>query len=280
MRGSDHCPIFIDLYDEITLPDGQVSRLLDKLGRPCDGNGIRRDPPPISTKFWDEFSGKQKLLSTFFAKKSTASESNPSRDSHPTSVPSLSPELPSQQRIGAAEPSVAIGTDSVVLISSDSSQSPSPNPEQLRPSPSTLPPDRKRKVASSAPQPASLVSKKSKKAQDTREKKQPKLAAFFPGSSEQLGSSKHRSSSPPIELLGDSDSDKDKLDLTQLNAIQLSETPSATSQPDSVTSKLAWSRLMKPLEPPRCTVHNATTKEYTVNKTGPNKGKKFFLCSM
>ncbi|KAF8606037.1 DNase I-like protein [Ceratobasidium sp. AG-I] len=283
VRGSDHCPIFVDLHDEITLPDGQVSRLVDKLGQPCDSNGLRRDPPPISTKFWGEFSGKQKLLSTFFAKKSATPESTHSGGSQQAAVPLILPEPSSQQHVDTTELSVTAKPDLVVSQSTNPSQSPSSIAKQLDPTPSSLSQDRKRKVASSVSQPVALKSKKSKKAQANSEKKQPKLATFFTGSSEQPGGSKGRSSSPPIELLGESDSEEDKLNLTQPeSSIQISEISSASSsQPvDSATSKLAWSQLMKPLEPPRCTVHNAPTKEYTVNKTGPNKGKKFFLCSM
>lgn len=281
IRGSDHCPIFVDLHDEITLPDGQVLRLVDKLGQPCDNDGLRRDPPPISTKFWDEFSGKQKLLSTFFTKKSAPPPATPSGDSQQVSVPSPPCEL-SSQRVDAVEPLVITKTDLTASLSTSLSQPPSFISEQPGSS-SILPRDRKRKAASSAPQPVVLQPKKSKKVQASKEKKQPKLATFFAGPSSQPGSSKGRSSSPPIELLEDSDDEEGVLGSTQPKSItQMSEISStSSSQPvDGASSKLAWSQLMKPLEPPRCTVHNAPTKEYTVNKTGPNKGKKFFICSM
>lgn len=41
----------------------------------------------------------------------------------------------------------------------------------------------------------------------------------------------------------------------------------------------AWSQLLAPIQPPRCTVHGEPAKEFTVNKPGPNKGKNFFVCS-
>ena len=47
----------------------------------------------------------------------------------------------------------------------------------------------------------------------------------------------------------------------------------------SQKSKSAWSALFAPVEPPRCIVHDEPTKQYRVNKPGPNKGKTFFVCS-
>ncbi|KAJ8502758.1 hypothetical protein ONZ45_g11466 [Pleurotus djamor] len=43
--------------------------------------------------------------------------------------------------------------------------------------------------------------------------------------------------------------------------------------------KAAWNSIMIPIQPPKCKVHAEPTTEYTVNKLGPNKGKKFFICS-
>ncbi|TIB74570.1 DNase I-like protein [Wallemia mellicola] len=45
------------------------------------------------------------------------------------------------------------------------------------------------------------------------------------------------------------------------------------------TIKSAWKALMAPKRVPKCKVHNEDCREYTVNKPGPNKGKKFWLCS-
>lgn len=43
--------------------------------------------------------------------------------------------------------------------------------------------------------------------------------------------------------------------------------------------KAAWSHILAPIEAPLCDVHKEPAREYTVNKPGPNKGKRFFLCS-
>jgi AP endonuclease-2 len=287
VRGSDHCPVFIDLYDEITLPDGQILRLVDKLA-PLDKVGLHRDPPPISTKHWDEFSGKQKLLSTFFSKRSTTAMSDEPTLSgrHPQTSNTLSAcELPTEGRL---EDNTVLDTDSKIIFDSlppiNLSQPPTPILGLVSQS-STPSQDRKRKATGSTTRPIELKPKKLKKATAAGERaKQPKLAAFFAGPSTQSKMSKGRSSSPPIELSEDSDDGQVPLSSSQVeSSIQALEISSAipSSQPtNGASNKAAWSQLLKPLEPPRCTVHNATTKEFTVNKTGPNKGKKFFLCSM
>lgn len=41
----------------------------------------------------------------------------------------------------------------------------------------------------------------------------------------------------------------------------------------------AFDRLLKPLPPPLCAGHQEPCREFTVNKTGPNQGKKFYLCA-
>ena len=48
--------------------------------------------------------------------------------------------------------------------------------------------------------------------------------------------------------------------------------------PADPQTKNAWKSLMKPPDSPLCD-HKEPTKEYTVNKAGPNKGRKFYLCA-
>lgn len=80
IKGSDHCPVYLDFLDEIPDPsrEGVSIKLQDVFGvKPCpDG---RRDPPRIASKFWAEYSGKQMLLMKFFGKKRD--------DDDPTIVP-------------------------------------------------------------------------------------------------------------------------------------------------------------------------------------------------
>ncbi|KAL5633210.1 hypothetical protein ACGC1H_003641 [Rhizoctonia solani] len=263
IRGSDHCPVFIDLHDEITLPDGQTSRLVDILGS-CDVSGQRRDPPPISTKFWNEFSGKQKLLSTFFAKKSQS-----------TSKPLIPSLENSPQEITTERETVkgGLSRDEPVLASATQVRLPSPRKSESQQS--TGVDGRKRKAIRSSEETNSLGSKKSKKAQAVGGVgKQPKLSSFF--ASPQLESSQRSSS--PIEL---SDSEVEVETSKSTSELLSGSNPSLGSQAkDPSLVKDAWSHIMRPIEPPKCNVHDTPTKELTVNKAGPNKGKKFFICSM
>ncbi|CAE6401500.1 unnamed protein product [Rhizoctonia solani] len=263
IRGSDHCPIFIDLHDEITLPDGQTSRLVDVLGS-CSASGQRRDPPPISTKFWNEFSGKQKLLSMFFAKKSQS-----------TSKPLIPGPEGSSQEITTGRGTVKgeLSCDQPVLTSTIQIRLPSPG--RSEPQQSAGVDGRKRKAVRSNEETSSFGSKKSKKSQIAGGVgKQPKLSNFF--ASSQLGNSQRSSS--PIEL---SDSEVEVEISKSTSELLSGSNPSLCSQTkDPSLAKDAWSHIMRPIEPPRCNVHDILTKELTVNKAGPNKGKKFFICSM
>lgn len=60
--GSDHCPVYVDLHDEIDIDGRGKVNLWDEL----NPAGKERSPPPFSTRFYEEFSGRQKLLSSFF----------------------------------------------------------------------------------------------------------------------------------------------------------------------------------------------------------------------
>ncbi|CUA78128.1 AP endonuclease 2 [Rhizoctonia solani] len=186
IRGSDHCPVFIDLHDEITSPDGQVSRLVDIIDS-YNASGQPRDPPPISTKFWDEFSGKQKLLSTFFAKKPSQSTSKP-----------LAPSSEGNSQTTASEHETGKDEPSCVESVSTSSTQVHPSSTEKRESRQSEGADgRKRKAVRSNEETNGSGSKKSKKSQTAGGvNKQPKLSSFFAGSSQLEISVKQRSSSP------------------------------------------------------------------------------------
>lgn len=87
------------------------------------------------------------------------------------------------------------------------------------------------------------------------------------------------SSTPSVQ---DTDKDADyelALLLSQSDDIQPSSTAKASGSQDKDESKQAWSTLLAPTQIPKCFVHGEPAKEFTVNKPGSNKGKRFFLCS-
>ena len=67
IKGSDHCPVFVDLYDEITTDAGEKLVLYELMHIGADS--AKREPPKLAVKFWPEFQGKQMLMSNFFTKR-------------------------------------------------------------------------------------------------------------------------------------------------------------------------------------------------------------------
>ncbi len=62
-------------------------------------------------------------------------------------------------------------------------------------------------------------------------------------------------------------------------SLSQSSNEASSSARSKANGVVAWQRMMAPIEAPRCTVHNEPAKLLTVNKPGPNKDKKFFICS-
>jgi AP endonuclease-2 len=135
---------------------------------------------------------------------------------------------------------------------------------------------------------------------------QPSIASFFAKPSASASTSKNKQAGEPSSPQGHSNSavdhemdvdGHDQEDEDYKLALQLSQEYSSqfnlSSSQSSVASssngsgngkrkdkaKDAWTSLLAPTQPPTCRAHNEPAKEYTVNKPGPNKGKKFFICS-
>ncbi len=295
-KGSDHCPIYIDLRDEITLESGEILSLHEAMKQTPD----LKEPPRIAAKFWDEFSGKQTVLSTFFGKHAVSKQKG---DMPPSSTPAPTPGSGADRATATSLPSpdAPIGTPvpaSPVTAQSNSSPLPKPpesskklKPSQtMRPS-SSISSTQKRKSSENA---SSTKSKKQKQ----QTKGQASIASFFGKPSAASSSSTHTKQTPQevIEIVDDppastSEGDRDQLDADYRLALALAEdadrspapasSPSSSQAqpPSSSQNKAAWSNLFAPVPPPKCTVHNEPTRLYTVNKQGPNKGKTFYICS-
>ncbi|KAG6883661.1 hypothetical protein C0993_004870 [Termitomyces sp. T159_Od127] len=48
IKGSDHCPVYVDLHDEIVDSNGETIRLQDVM------RAQTTEPPRIASRFWDE----------------------------------------------------------------------------------------------------------------------------------------------------------------------------------------------------------------------------------
>lgn len=272
IKGSDHCPVFVDFREELLNSDGSITRLSQVLGASVAAEAERPEPPRISAKHWDEH--KQKLLSSFFGKKrGTAPEPSsaplPSA-SQPSDITCLHMPSPAEQ---SEKPTFRTPPEAIHIVEPEHSSSSAPAKRKLTVEASFAVSTKKLKTQPSR--------KESSRMKNTSKTGQQSLAAFFatpkPSSSSVEPKSDHvdthlPSSSPPERVDEDAD---------YQFALMLSQSSLSSSQPSDKGkgSKQAWTDLLAPTQVPLCLVHGEPAKEYTVNKLGPNKGKKFFLCS-
>ncbi|PPQ65181.1 hypothetical protein CVT24_011058 [Panaeolus cyanescens] len=311
--GSDHCPVFVDFYDQIVnVSTGVTTRLRDVLGAQRKEGEDAPEPPRIAAKFWDEY--KQSLLSSFFGGSGSVSREKSSR-----STSTVSAELSSHN---SSQPLPQAAVESAVsppVIETSLTNTPAPTPPVPTPSDSNA--QKRKEAPSQATEPHSSSSKKARpnaKAEESKGSKKPKagqssLASFFAqpkaGSgkgkeSTKAGTKKNKAdaglqerSSQPLAISQESsitevemnehgqDIDADYRLALELSQGQLMDPGPSSSQDNPTASQGskkktdAWNNLLAPLQPPLCTVHNEPAKEFTVNKPGPNKGKRFFICS-
>jgi AP endonuclease 2 len=256
VKGSDHCPVFLDLHDTIVDEQGRELKLSDAMQSPSATSVDSREPPRICAKNWDEYSAKQTLLSTFFTPR-TALASTSSESQTPPMLTPTPTELLHGSGPSLPQPPAESGPAVEEAEASSSTQS-----------------SQKRK------RPIDDCGQVKKAKVDKPKNGQSKLSSFFQKPKPALG--KGRES--PIEVYEDEkpvvDPQYDR-DLEMAIALSQAEPSSlsSTSKAPRVDNKEAWSNLLAPLQVPNCTVHGEPSKLYTVNKPGPSKGKTFFLCS-
>ncbi|KAI0831869.1 DNase I-like protein [Trametes gibbosa] len=288
LKGSDHCPIYIDLRDEVTLESGETIKLRDAMKQTVPP----REPPRIAAKFWDEFSGKQTVLSAFFSKPELAKASL--SDSHSTlpTPPALSDDLPPSQP-AVVTASTAMTAQLKPTPTQSSKLGSAPSTHKRRPPEAVFGSTKKRKqvkgqasIASFFSKPTTSTSASASKPRDVIEIEDD--APSF--STSNTFTPTHASDIPDPQTL--SPAEQDQLDADYRLACELakadgadldgvpSSSPSApASSQDPTQKKAAWSELFAPVQAPKCLVHGEPAKMYTVNKQGPNKGKTFFICS-
>ena len=276
LKGSDHCPIYVDLRDELTLESGEIITLSDAM-KQKDG----MQPPRIASKYWEELAGKQTMLSSFFGKRS-AQQPPLEEVSPPDDLPSISEPLSTLSQTSAS----SVTTDTPVEASTSSQSTTKVTPRiSITPRPVGAAPT-KRKPTEKA---SSSTSKKRK-----RDPSQANISSFFgkPAPSKSpskeiiiLDDDEPTSSSAPCAEPDATEEDQIDSDyslareLSMADASAVENEPSPSPRPSASQSKTAWAGLFAPLTPPNCTVHNEPAKLWTVNKPGPNKGKKFYLCA-
>lgn len=276
IKGSDHCPVFVDLHDEITTDAGETLVLRDLMHmREEDDAAAKREPPRLAAKYWPEFQGKQMLVSSFFTKRGAETKAPPAmlRSSQTTA-----PELLDLPPISVIEPPSASPAPQA-SASTQPATEPSPPPPSLTPQPCTQ--------ISAKPSQTSHSSRRRLRT-DTSETSRPKkprtgqskLSSFFTKPTSSTPTTGAPRSSPPeiVDLCDDGDDEEDDAPLPTITS---DIRPPSSSQDMNSNSKpvASWSALFTPIPPPLCTVHGEPAKSFRVNKPGLNKGRTFYLCA-
>ncbi|KIP03583.1 hypothetical protein PHLGIDRAFT_94612 [Phlebiopsis gigantea 11061_1 CR5-6] len=298
IKGSDHCPIYVDMHEEIVLESGETFRLRDQMQM----TGTPRDPPRLAAKNWEEFSAKQTLLSAFFGKKVGASPSAKPPSASPKVRPPISP-APTSQSNAEAGPSTsrtaeqsnkkrALARPSSTAAAKKKARTASTQ-QTLRPRGSTT----STKTASNTEiivldsDPDTLMLSQGSQRTATQEDSigvdsrgvAGEFALSAPSTAADVLEADNNSDTPVLLQRSQQDEDQVEADYRfacRLAAAQETAPADSPTPPGSSSdSKAAWSTLFTPVQPPKCTVHGEPTKKHTVNKAGPNKGRAFYVCS-
>lgn len=283
--GSDHCPVYVDLKDEITTDDGRTLRLVDHLK--VNGNE-KRKPPSIATANWPEFIGRR--IQSFFAPKQAASATTPGAVTpSPSPAPSMATEVVPQ--VARADETKTSSASTSAPTTSSPTKVSSPAKEFSR-----------RPSLSSASQQKKVLKKPT--SPQSRSSTQLGLRAYFqqPDKSTSITDDVTREDDVDIkeeerilaEVLRKSSTalndkhvaEDDEEQGLAVPSQQITEEEAAaiveedpSSSADRVTSALAWGSIFAPKQPPLCSLHREPAKAWRVNKPGPNHGRKFWMCA-
>ncbi|KAF9330588.1 Class II abasic (AP) endonuclease [Podila minutissima] len=316
--GSDHCPVIAEMFPELkieypggeaqpgTAPSGQsLQEVLDSYGGSTDH--------ALAAKFYDEFSGKQQKLSLFFKKSAkeltpplikgtSADQKRPTTDTG-NEEPRKKPFFSADKILDTPAPSTF--TTSSQTMSSNNTPPPPAAPAPH--TPATIVPSKPIvKMFSKTTAARTAQGKVGGKKSVSKPSGQQSVLSFFstPGANKKAApesstsdfttNSQTTSSQPMLSQSSDVSSSQP----LSIETFDEGATTSAshfspnnfadwipgsqdvlpfTSNEESITSK--WQSLFTPRVVPKCKFHQEDCTEYTVNKKGPNKGRRFFLCS-
>lgn len=258
----------------------------------------------LAAKYFDEFSGKQQKLSMFFKKPAagTKASSSPSPQlAEKRPAPPISP-TPKKKLFFSSErdtvrdhPTRAPDADATVTVSQPTSI------------PNNIQHGQQKKGGTTARPTAGKANKKSNDGQQS-------MLSFFSSSSSKSAklrtgddslqqattSTTGNSSRTPVSTPSQSSQPLSQPEGETKAGSQQSTTSSSTStfrpsdfadwipgsnyilpfQSNAEETTNSWQNLFQPRQIPKCRFHNVACTEYTVNKKGPNKGRRFFLCSL
>ncbi|KAI0286050.1 Endonuclease/exonuclease/phosphatase [Russula aff. rugulosa BPL654] len=252
IKGSDHCPVFVDLHDEITTDAGQ------KLVLPR--------APRLAVKYWPEFQGKQMLMSNFFTKRGAEAPPNgisPLATAFDTLNAQAQP-VSVEEHSAPKAPQLSSSSQPDIEPSSQSSMSPPSTQTSLKLSQESSHESLKRSRTGTSTTAGGSKPKKLKAGQL-------KLSSFFTKpttTTTTLPRHQQMQAHHPAEL----------------------GQPLYYTRPKPGEEERKWEDRQRDIillvcavhaqtPPPLCTVHQEPSKEFRVNKPGPNKGKAFYLCA-
>ncbi|GAA5981183.1 hypothetical protein JCM10908_004011 [Rhodotorula pacifica] len=289
VMGSDHCPVFVDFHDEIEDPVRGILKLKDLLNPGRQPGDKLPDPPSFAARFYDEFSGKQQTLQSWFGKKSETPAPKPSA--------SPSPALPATEASVPPAPSSSVRTASSSQEAARSSSTGGSKKTKVR---SQSPVEQPKKVGQQDL--SSFFKPPAKPERPKKKRKKSKTGSPPPSSSSETGKTVSRSSSRPkpspspaasisrdkndreILVLDDDDDDADHQEnggtQDSLDA-EAEARASATAEAFNMSNGTAnkWSEIFAAKPTPLCEGHNEPSRLWTVNKPGVNKGRVFYLCA-
>lgn len=275
--GSDHCPVYIDFHDEIEDPVRGKLDLWSLMNPGRQRSDKLPDPPAFAARFYPEFSGKQQTLQSFFGKKSDLPPKasplpSPAASDGPAAKAPSMPPPPSSSAARAPSSSQDNGENGSNGNSKKGKERSTTPAEAkktgqqelssfFKPPAKIEPPKKKRKKSKTgSPPPASSRSSQSGSAA-SRTKPSPS-----PGSISRDGSDRE------VLVLDDDEADP---------ALDAEARAAASAEPYNLNadSASAWSNIFAAKPPPLCEGHQETSRLWTVNKPGVNKGRRFYLCA-
>jgi AP endonuclease-2 len=289
VRGSDHCPIYIELHDEIVSPStGESIPLFEP-----EHFTSAKVSPRICAKNWPEFSKAQKLLSTFFGKKALEAA-----NATPTSVESTlpiativatEPIADQTEFVGVAEvePSPSTPSSNLPASQTNASETSSNGLKRKRDTEkesSKVPPAAARRGTSSKPKPrpgqASINSFFQPPASEKKTKPSKLSKSKTSKSASQSSFTSAIQSQTPTPTPLDPQEEPDlEADLELARRLAEEDALEESTRPADLEHKKSWSKLFVKYDTPKCEVHGEPCKELATTKPGPNKGRYFWICS-
>ena len=278
--GSDHCPVYVDFHDQIEDPERGTLMLKDLLNPGRQPGQSPPDPPAFAARFFDEFSGKQQTLQSWFGKKSQTPVVKPSPSPSPAlATEAVAPPVASSSSRAASSSQEAVPTKKTKERSQTPVETKKAGQQDLtsffKPPAKPDRPKKKRKKSKTGSPPASA----STTGKTSRSSSRPK-----PSPSPVLSTSRDEKDREVL-VLDDDDGDhaddvaKKEVDQDQLEAEARASAAAEPCNPTNGASASKWSEIFAARPTPLCEGHNEPSRLWTVNKPGVNKGRVFYLCA-